>query len=326
MSLSVAHLKRLRSLQTSKGRREHGCFLIEGEKLVREALSVRRRTGLAALGTTWSDAGSGGGSSEAGSLQDGSGQTGVVELLGLESQVSELARLGSEAGLPAEVATPTPITAKDAERLSDTRTPQGCFAVMRDRVPASGVAIAELLGGLAGESPTAGRTTTVLALDGVQDPGNAGALIRVAAAFGVDLVLAGPGTADPVQPKVVRTATGAWFRVPMARSADLAADLSGLAQAGFAVLGASPAGESVWVAKAPLRRVLVLGSEGGGFSPAVDAIIGEQVGVPIAAGVESLNVAVAAGVVLGAWSQKISTPGGQGEPKTDPAGSGGATS
>ena len=59
----------------------------------------------------------------------------------------------------------------------------------------------------------------------------------------------------------------------------------------------------MWDADAPARRVLVLGSEGGGFSEAVEAVIGQRVGVPIAAGVESLNVAVAAGVVLGAWSR-----------------------
>ena len=298
MSLSAAHLKRLRSLHTPKGRREHGCFLIEGEKLVAEALNVRAWSSenpslaLAELGRGTAGPGEPGTTSATGS--------GVVELLGVEAQQAGLTAQALAAGLPAEVATPTPISAKDAERLSDTRTPQGCFAVVRDRVPASGEAIGRLTRGLSSNTTT---TTTVLALDGVQDPGNAGALIRVAAAFGVDLVLAGPGTADPVQPKLVRAATGAWFRVTVARSADLATDLTGLAQQGFAVLGASPEGESVWDADAPARRVLVLGSEGGGFSEAVEAVIGQRVGVPIAAGVESLNVAVAAGVVLGAWSR-----------------------
>lgn len=258
MALSAARLKRLRSLRTSKGRREEGCFLIEGEKLVGEALAAGAP---------------------------------VLELFAVESQVPELTAL---AGSGPDAPPVTPVSAKDSERISDTRTPQGCFAVLRDAVPAAAAAIAEL--------PPDGPST-VVALDCVQDPGNAGALIRVAAAFGVDLVLAGPGTADPAQPKVLRAATGAWFQIVVARSSDLAGDLATLTERGFSALGATPSGVSVWEAAAAERRVLVLGSEGGGFSEAVEGAIGERVGVPIAEGVESLNVAVAAGIVLGAWSR-----------------------
>ena len=278
MALSTAQLKRLRSLRTPKGRREHGCFLIEGEKLVREALSVWK--GSAGKGT-------------AGAPSSGAG---VVELLAVEGQ---MAGLGVGLGEP-----PTLLSEKESERLSDTRTPQGCFAVVRDEVPGSDAAMAALPAG----SPQGG--VTVVALDGVQDPGNAGALIRVAAAFRVDLVLVGPGSADPVQPKVVRAATGAWFRVAVARSAELAADLEALAGQGFVVLGASAAGESVYEVEAPERRVLVLGSEGGGFSTGVEGVIQRRVGVPIAAGVESLNVAVAAGIVLGEWARRGALTGG----------------
>ena len=261
MALNAGHLKDLRALQTPKGRREHGCFLIEGEKLIREAVTAGAP---------------------------------IVELLATEARQSDAIFTGQPP--------PTPLSPKDAERLSDTRTPQGCFAVLRDTVPDADSAIAIL--------PSA-DPATVVALDGVQDPGNAGALIRVAAAFGAGLVLAGPGTADPVQPKVTRAATGAWFHVAVARSTDLAANLATLAAQGFDVLGASPQGASIWEpsaseqndAAAPTRRVLVLGSEGGGFSAEVEAILTQRVGVPIAPNVESLNVAVAAGIILGAWSR-----------------------
>jgi TrmH family RNA methyltransferase len=261
MALNAGHLKDLRALQTPKGRREHGCFLIEGEKLIREAVAAGAP---------------------------------IVELLATEARATELALAAPQA--------PTLMSPKDAERLSDTRTPQGCFAVLRDTVPDAESAIATL--------PSAGPAT-VVALDGVQDPGNAGALIRVAAAFGAALVLAGPGSADPVQPKVTRAATGAWFHVTVARSTDLAANLATLAAQGFDVLGASPQGASIWepsasepvATPAPTRRVLVLGSEGGGFSAPVEALLTQRVGVPIAPSVESLNVAVAAGIILGAWSR-----------------------
>lgn len=259
MALSTARLKRLRSLRTSKGRREEGCFLIEGEKLVGEALAA---------------------------------EAPVLELLAVESQAPALS---ARAEAAAESPAITTLSDKESDRISDTRTPQGCFAVLRDTVPASAEAIEAL--------PPAGPAT-VVALDGVQDPGNAGALIRVSAAFGVDLVLAGPGTADPVQPKVVRAATGAWFRVAVARSPDLAIDLRRLADRDFAVLGAWSDGESVWDTECPERRVLVLGNEGGGFSEPVVSTLTGRVGVPIAEAVESLNVSVAAGIVLGAWSRE----------------------
>jgi TrmH family RNA methyltransferase len=254
MALSATALKQIRSLQTTKGRREQGCFLIEGEKLVREAVT----TGAP-----------------------------IRELLAEEAVLPALRGLGLD--VPT-----TPVSARDAARLAGTKTPQGWFAVVADEVPSAATAIDRL--------PAEGGLT-VVALDGVQDPGNAGALIRVAAAFRVALVLAGPGTADPVHPKVVRAATGAWFQVPIARSEDLAADLETLRSRGFSLLGALPAGDSLYDAPREERCVLVLGSEGGGFSPPVSAMLERALSVPIAPGVESLNVAVAAGIVLGEWER-----------------------
>ena len=255
MALSANHLKQLRSLQGAKGRAAHGCFLIEGEKLVRDAI----------------DAGAP-----------------IVELLATAARAAALPQPDI-----------TTISAKDALRLSDTHGPQGCFAVVRDTLPAAADALASL--------STPGRST-VVALDGVQDPGNAGALIRLAAAFDAGAVLTGPGTADPIHPRVVRAATGAWFHIVIARSLDLAADLRLLSQRGYEIVGAATDGPSVWD-EAPAdatdaRRALVLGNEGAGFSPDVAAVIDRRVGVPISPRAESLNVAVAAGIILGVWSNR----------------------
>ncbi len=254
MPLSAAHLKRLRSLHTAKGRTAHGCFLIEGEKLIREAI--------------------------------GAGAP-IVELLATDARAAALPQ--------GEVTT---IGAKDAARLSDTRGPQGCFAVVRDTVPAA----ADALAALPSEGPS-----TVVALDGVQDPGNAGALIRLAAAFDAGAVLTGPGTADPVHPRVVRAATGAWFRIAIARSPGLAADLRLLSGRGYEIVGAATDGPSVWdepAEDAAPRRALVLGNEGAGLSPDVAAVIDRWIGAPISPRAESLNVAVAAGVILSVWSDR----------------------
>lgn len=272
MALSRARLKQLRALGSAKGRHTQGAFLIEGEKLVREAVAAGAPL-LELLGTA----------------------TQRPALDGLAAEI-----LASRGGPGVAVST---LSAADAERLSDTRTPQGSFALIVDTVPDAAEAIAAL--------PASGAVT-VLALDGVQDPGNAGALIRVAAAFGADLVLAGGGSADPVQPKVVRAATGAWFRQPLARAPDLVTALTALTTAGCAIVGASPRGESVAALAVPLRRVLVLGSEGGGFSAAVAERLALLVAAPIAPAVESLNVAVAAGIILSTWQQGVSNEGGRG--------------
>ena len=255
MALSAGHLKQLRSLSSAKGRGAHGCFLIEGEKLVRDAIDASAP---------------------------------IAELLATDDRAAALPQ--------GDV---TPISDKDAARLSDTRSPQGCFAVVRDTLPPAADALAAL--------PPQGRST-VVALDAVQDPGNAGTLIRLATAFGADAVLTGPGTADPIHPRVVRAATGAWFHVVIARSPGLAADLRLLSGRGYEIVGAAADGPSVWdeapTDAAPARRALVLGNEGGGFSPDVAAVLDRRVGVPIAPHVESLNVAVAAGIILGVWSQR----------------------
>ena len=255
MALSAGHLKQLRSLSSAKGRGAHGCFLIEGEKLVRDAIDASAP---------------------------------IAELLATDDRAAALPQ--------GDV---TPISDKDAARLSDTRSPQGCFAVVRDTLPPAADALAAL--------PPQGRST-VVALDAVQDPGNAGTLIRLATAFGADAVLTGPGTADPIHPRVVRAATGAWFHVVIARSPGLAADLRLLSGRGYEIVGAAADGPSVWdeppAETAPARRALVLGNEGGGFSLDLAAVLDRRVGVPIAPHVESLNVAVAAGIILGVWSQR----------------------
>lgn len=182
------------------------------------------------------------------------------------------------------------VAASELDRIADTATSQGVAAVVRTEV----VAVDALEG-------------TVVALDGVQDPGNVGAILRSAAWFGVAGVLVGPGSADPFGPKAVRAAMGGLWDVRIAVSADLAADLQHLKSRGLRLFGADLGGEPAreW---APAREaVLVLGSEAHGLSPDVLALLDGRVriGAPQAAasgrGVESLNVAVAAGVLLHRW-------------------------
>lgn len=135
-----------------------------------------------------------------------------------------------------------------------------------------------------------------LYLDGVQEPGNAGALLRVAAAAGVRHVLAAPATTALWSPKVLRGAQGAHFLLDLREN--IAADQ--LSAVGGCWIATTPAGaESLWQSALPPGPIgWVVGSEGRGVSPAALAACTRRVAIPLAPGVESLNVATAAAVCL----------------------------
>ena len=162
--------------------------------------------------------------------------------------------------------------------LSQVETPQGVLAVATAR--RSGFA----------EALAAARAAgwPLVVLDGVQDPGNVGAIARTCAAAGVPALAVLEGTADPFGPKAVRASAGNVFRLAVAR-AD-AADLAGLRTVGAAAAGGEPPEAVRWDAV----DALVLGSEAHGLRQAP----GRAVTIPVAQGVESLNVAAAAAVLL----------------------------
>jgi TrmH family RNA methyltransferase len=129
-------------------------------------------------------------------------------------------------------------------------------------------------------------------LDGLQDPGNMGTLIRTAAAFGLDGILLGKGCADPFAPKTVRSAAGAVFTIPLIPVKDLK-DL-----AGRLVIAADMKGTPLGETSVPDDFILAVGSEGKGVSEDVREICGAAVSVPMRTGVESLNAAVSAAIIL----------------------------
>lgn len=131
-----------------------------------------------------------------------------------------------------------------------------------------------------------------LYLDGIQDPGNLGTLLRTAAAFGMTGVLCGRGSTDPFGPKATRAAAGAVFRIPIFTNQD-----PGLL-VGRRLIAADAAGIPLDDYSASEDFILVLGNEGGGISPAVLDLCGERLAIPMPGGTESLNVAVAAGIIL----------------------------
>jgi TrmH RNA methyltransferase len=155
------------------------------------------------------------------------------------------------------------------------------------------------------------RTTgPILYLDGVENPHNLGSILRTAAHFGVTAIVGRTGELPPLSPAAVRVAEGAAETVPVCDLADPAAALRRLAAAGCAVVAASShRGDPPQSAPLGGRCVIVLGSEGKGVSPAIDRVATARVCIPGTGAVESLNVSVAAGVLLAeAWRQR--TPQG----------------
>jgi len=141
-----------------------------------------------------------------------------------------------------------------------------------------------------------GRSLVVV-LDGVQDPGNAGTVLRAAEAFGATGVLLVKGSASPYNPKAVRASAGSLFRVPLATGVDASLARAALQQRRLDVYAAMPSGGKQ-LAEADLTRkcALILGSEGAGVS---DELRRGAVELRIpTTGVESLNVALAAAVLL----------------------------
>ena len=137
-----------------------------------------------------------------------------------------------------------------------------------------------------------------LVLDGVQDPGNMGTILRSADAMGACGVLLGPGCADPWSPKSIRSAMGSTFHVPVVETADLCASLRAMKEAGYLLLAGHLRGESTLPARIGDRAALLIGSEGHGLSDAVSAEATLLYRLPMKGRAESLNAAVCAGILL----------------------------
>ena len=167
------------------------------------------------------------------------------------------------------------------QSASDTKTPQGILAVL----PIQSL-------------PLPDRLDFLLIADSVRDPGNLGAMLRSAGAAGVQAVYVPPLTADPYAPKVVRAAMGAHFRLPIS-NLDWPEIRRSIREANLRVFLAA-AGEGIPYTQADFRSplALVVGGEAEGASPAASELADARVQIPMPGGAESLNAAIAAGILL----------------------------
>ena len=138
----------------------------------------------------------------------------------------------------------------------------------------------------------------VICLDGVQDPGNVGTVLRTADAFGVDAVFLTGACADVYNPKTVRATMGSLFRVPVFRT-EPDAFLAAMEEAGLPVYAAALSPDAADIRQVSLKRAaVIIGSEGAGVSPWLQEHAAARVIIPMRGVTESLNAAVAASVVL----------------------------
>ncbi len=264
--LSRTELRSLRALTHQSVRLRRGAFLLEGVRALDTALQFPAMVRLVAA------------------TKEAAAQPAVGPLL--EKAVAGGVQVRS-------------LVPEQLAELADTKTPSGligCIAWEPVREPEPKRLIADL------EKAGAGR---LLCLDAVGDPGNVGSLLRAADAFGVDAVLLGRGTVEVTNPKVVRAAVGSLFHLPyVAEGVSLMPPLELLQERGWTVYRAEAHGGSAPPSEPPSKPwVLLLGSEAHGVDPELCSI-GRAIHIPIRGGAESLNVAMAGGILLYALSHQ----------------------
>ncbi len=163
--------------------------------------------------------------------------------------------------------------------ISDTETPQGILAILQER-----------------PLPLPENPTFLVLADQIRDPGNMGTLLRTAEAAGADGVILTPGTVDAFSPKVVRSGMGAHFHLPI--HALLWEDVKPLIKTLPVFLASAEAGIPLWEADFTQPCVLLVGGEAFGATSMGEEFATDRVTIPMSGRAESLNAAVAAGILI----------------------------
>lgn len=209
-----------------------------------------------------------------------------------DARAAEIETLARAAGVPVRL-----VAKEELDRFAG-RAHNGVAARVAER---DYDAVEECLAG-----PKGGRC--VLFLDEVTDPGNLGSVLRTAAAAGASVVLTERHSAG-LNETVSKASAGALERVKVAHVGNAARFLEQAKEAGFWVYGAAVEGESIWEVDISGDVVLCLGSEGAGLRRLTKETCDRLVSIPMSTGAGSLNVSVAAGVLLYEWVRRQSGPG-----------------
>lgn len=262
--LTKAELQRLRSLRDKKHREALGVFVVEGEKVVGELIAAGFPFEHLYATDAW---------------------LGTATAPSVTAALSPRPASSTAKPSPSEPEVPiTRLTADEMARASHFPTPSNVLAVGRITRPPL-------------DPATLARGFT-LALDGVQDAGNVGTLLRIADWFGCERVVLSPDCADVFHQKVINASMGSFARVPV-HIVDLASAL-GEAAARFpdlSIFGCDLTGDDVHTLPNTRDAIIVVGSEGRGLSATVALHLTRRVTIPRFGRAESLNAAIAAAIV-----------------------------
>lgn len=250
-------VKSLRKLHNRADRIERKCFLIEGTHAVEEAIATQWPLLSVIFEARWG-----------------------------QSHKAILAPLTSQTVFPKT--TLQPVSEEVIRKLSTTNSP--CSVIGVAAIPDRMFQSHEV------QDLTA-DASFLIAVESLQDPGNLGTLIRVSAASGFGQIVLSSDSVDPTNPKVLRSTAGQWFRSPPIVTDSLATWIRERKSDGFQVIAASPEGKSMWDCDLTKKTILLLGNEGAGLSQILRADATGTIAVPMAAGVESLNVAVSGALI-----------------------------
>lgn len=175
------------------------------------------------------------------------------------------------------------VTKNVFETISDVVSPQGVLVVINKKID---------------DNKLSKHADYILALDGIQDPGNLGTIIRTADSANIKQILVSKDTVDSYSPKVVRSTMGAIYRVKIIECEDLAKTLKSLQTTGFEIVTTDLHTDKSIYDMNYNKKIVVIGNEANGVTPEIRELSNYRVKIPMLGKTESLNAAVATGIMI----------------------------
>lgn len=241
-------IKNIKKLNEKKYRDQMGQYIVEGIKLVKEAITEKAK---------------------------------IVKIVVCEDCENDA---NFEKSLMYEIAKYDCIyvSKKVFDSITNVNTPQGILAVIEK----------------SSKEKINYNEDIIIVLDGIQDPGNMGTILRTVDSIGLKQIILTDACADPYNPKVVRSTMGAIFRVNIIESKNILETLKNTKKNGFKIMATSLDTENNIYTVSYDKKVIIIGNEANGVSKKVLEIADEKIKIPMLGKTESLNAAVATGIVL----------------------------
>ena len=242
-------IKEIKKLKEKKYRDQEGKYIVEGIKLVKEAIEENAKINKIVICEDC--------------INDGSIEQNLMY------EIAKYDCIG--------------VTEKVFNTLTDVTTPQGILAIIDKKEQEESISYDEDI---------------IVVLDGIQDPGNLGTILRTADSVNLKQIILSEKCADPYNPKVVRSTMGAIFRVKIIESRDIIQTIKNIRKNKFKVMATSlETNNSIYTVDYK-KKAIVIGNEANGVSKEVLDLADEKVKIPMLGKTESLNAAVATGVML----------------------------